>query len=238
MELPKFVHIERHGFPRHANCLEYVGLTLVSEQLAIVTEFMDGGDLMARIHAARQSAQDFALAERASVLFQAAMGLEHIHMLGMCHRDIKVWFIQIGVVMSLLFFVFGFVLFAPSLADFQSIASLPFIPRFCHSPRFWGQPHNIFLSASTPVVAKVGDFGLTSANDALGSGAGSYTPRWAVIFWKRRRSVTSRSDGRLYFISVSPSLPILSTSQPGMLRPRCYRDDRSPPRRATCFRWA
>lgn len=104
-----------------------------------MTEFMDGGDLMARIHAARQAAQDFALAERASVLFQAAMGLEHIHMLGMCHRDIKVWFIQIGVVMSLLFFVFGFVfLFAPSLADFQSIASVAVYPSFLPLPSRFG----------------------------------------------------------------------------------------------------
>ena len=40
------------------------------------------------------------------------------------------------------------------------------------------KPHNIFLSASQPVVAKLGDFGLTSASGA-GSGSTAHTPRYA-----------------------------------------------------------
>ena len=39
------------------------------------------------------------------------------------------------------------------------------------------KPHNIFLSASEPVVAKLGDFGLTSAASAATSGG--FTPQYA-----------------------------------------------------------
>ena len=38
------------------------------------------------------------------------------------------------------------------------------------------KPHNIFLSRSTPVIAKLGDFGLTSAAEG---GSTAHTPRYA-----------------------------------------------------------
>lgn len=46
------------------------------------------------------------------------------------------------------------------------------------------KPHNVFLSASRPMVAKLGDFGLTShaASSALTI---AFTPRWV---WEQGRA--------------------------------------------------
>ena len=52
----------------HPNALEYVGVTVVGAAVAIVTEYMDGGDLMDRIE--RTVAGGFPLVDRISILAQ------------------------------------------------------------------------------------------------------------------------------------------------------------------------
>ena len=69
----------------HPAAVDYLGVTVWGGSVAIVTEYLTGGDLQQRI----EGGAAFLVWERASVGAQVAAALEYVHLLGIAHGDVK-----------------------------------------------------------------------------------------------------------------------------------------------------
>ncbi|CAI5504792.1 unnamed protein product, partial [Closterium sp. Naga37s-1] len=73
----------------HPNVLRVLGMALMGRKLAMVSEFVPGGDVSQRLQKAAKGTEPFPWKERLRIARGSLEGLAAIHREGFIHRDFK-----------------------------------------------------------------------------------------------------------------------------------------------------